>query len=196
MICAPLGALTSRFICAARLKSQNKLAKNTIVATQMSNIGLERAAESLGARTVRTDVGDRYVVEEMRKNGYNFGGEQSGHMIFLDHSTTGDGMLAAIWLFDAMKAEKKELRQMATIMQRYPQVLKNLMVNYKEPLHNLPRYNEVRRQIEAELGKDGRVLVRYSGTENKVRVMVEGSDMKQIEEYTDNIIAVLDEELN
>ncbi len=183
-------------ICAARLKSQNKLAKNTIVATQMSNIGLERAAESLGARTVRTDVGDRYVVEEMRKNGYNFGGEQSGHMIFLDHSTTGDGMLAAIWLFDAMKAEKKELRQMATIMQRYPQVLKNLMVNYKEPLHNLPRYNEVRRQIEAELGKDGRVLVRYSGTENKVRVMVEGSDMKQIEEYTDNIIAVLDEELN
>jgi len=182
--------------CAARLKAKGKLTGNTLVATQMSNIGLEHACRDMSVKLVRTDVGDRYVVEEMQKNGYSFGGEQSGHMIFLDHSTTGDGMLAALWLLDAMRSEGRPLHELARVMTRVPQVLKNLMVSYKVPLENLPRYQEISRRIIDRLGSEGRILVRYSGTENKVRVMIEGHDPQLIEEYADSIIHTLDEELN
>ena len=183
-------------ICARKLKSEGKLAHNTLVATVMSNIGLSIAMEEAGINLVRTAVGDRYVVEKMLEKGYNFGGEQSGHLIFLDHGTTGDGVLAALQVLSILVDTGKALHELASIMTSYPQTLKNLMVDYKYPLEELSGAQTVIKQVEKELGSKGRVLVRYSGTENKVRVMVEGMDKRKIEVYADKIIRALDEELN
>lgn len=183
-------------IVANSLKQQDRLAKNTLVATVMSNIGLDRAMEKIGVNVVKTQVGDRYVVEAMREYGYNFGGEQSGHLIFLDHITSGDGMLTALQIVKIMMETGKSLAELASIMTRFPQVLKNLMVNYKRPLEELNYYNKLLSKITEDMGNDGRVLVRYSGTENKVRVMVEGMDEKKIKGYADELIGALDGELN
>ncbi len=183
-------------ICAKKLKEDGKLARDTLVATVMSNIGLDRAMSRLGITTLKTAVGDRYVAEEMLANGYNFGGEQSGHLIFMDHSTTGDGVLAALIILSIMADTGESLKELASIMTRYPQVLKNLRVDYKRPLEELPAVEAVIRRVEERLGREGRVLVRYSGTENKVRVMVEGKDEAQIDGFTDEILQALDAELN
>lgn len=183
-------------ICAKCLKQQGRLAKDTLVATVMSNIGLERAMKEIGVRLVRTAVGDRYVVESMVSEGYNYGGEQSGHMIFLDQSTTGDGVLAALNVLGVLIESGKELDELASIMTRYPQVLKNLMVTYKRPLEDLNGVLKVIERIESELGEKGRVLVRYSGTENKARVMVEGEKEEEIRLFADEIVRALDAELN
>lgn len=174
-------------LCAQRLLGRGELQNNTLVATVMSNLGLEHAVRSAGGRLVRTNVGDRYVVEEMRRNGYNFGGEQSGHLIFLDHMTTGDGIIAALQVLAQMLEEGRPLSELAGIMVKVPQVLVSVKVKQRRPLAELA---EAQRQIQAAeqlLGQDGRVLVRYSGTEPKVRVMLEGPNESLITQLAHEI---------
>jgi len=178
-------------LCATRMLAEGKLAKNTLVTTVMSNIGLERAMKERGGLLVRTQVGDRYVVEEMRRAGYNFGGEQSGHLVFLDHATTGDGIVAALRVLAIMVSEAKPLSELASVMTRMPQVLVNLAVERKVPLDQLPEVMKAITAVEQRLGGDGRVLVRYSGTESKARVMIEGSDETLIKTWADEIAHVL-----
>jgi phosphoglucosamine mutase len=179
-------------MCARRLLERDELKKRTLVATVMSNIGLERSLGSVGGKLVRVQVGDRYVVEEMRSNGYNFGGEQSGHLVFLDHMTTGDGVLGALQVLTVMLETGKPLSELRRVMTRYPQVLVNLKVREKRPLAELPIVTTLIGNIERKLGDDGRVLVRYSGTEPKVRVMVEGTDESAIRVYADEIARALE----
>jgi phosphoglucosamine mutase len=178
-------------LCATRMLRRGTLQKGTVVATVMSNIGLDRAVRGMGGKLVRTAVGDRYVVEEMRKNGYNFGGEQSGHLVFLDHMTTGDGVVAALNVLAIMVEEGKPLSELARCMERSPQVLVNVKVAQKRPLDQLPEVGALIGRVENELGDAGRVLVRYSGTEAKVRVMVEGPDEGRIKGYAEDIAAAL-----
>jgi phosphoglucosamine mutase len=182
-------------ICARSLKRNGCLARDTVAATVMSNLGLEKSLADAGIRLVRTAVGDRYVVECMRANGYNFGGEQSGHLIFLDHSTTGDGTLAALKLLAVMAEEGKPLSELASVMTTFPQVLENLKVRSRVPLADLPRVRAAIRAAEDELGKAGRVLVRYSGTEAKLRVMVEGENADRIRALAAGILDAAREEI-
>jgi phosphoglucosamine mutase len=167
-------------LCATRMIKAGSLVAKTLVTTVMSNIGLERAIKAAGGKLVRTQVGDRYVVEEMRKHGYNLGGEQSGHLVFRDHATTGDGIVAALNVLSVMVREGKPLSELASVMTRCPQVLINVKVAQKRPLEQLDGVQAMIRATEAELGDDGRVLVRYSGTEAKARVMIEGPDEDSI----------------
>jgi len=167
-------------ICAADLLSRRKLKKKTLVATVMSNMGLEKAMAEIGGKLVRTQVGDRYVVETMRAKGYNFGGEQSGHLVFLDHNTTGDGILAGLQLLSIMIKKKKPLSELATIMTTYPQVLENVRMSSKIAPDQIQGFPEALQDAEKQLGKRGRILVRPSGTEPVIRVMAEGEDEKEI----------------
>jgi phosphoglucosamine mutase len=169
------------------LLRQKTLAKKTVVATVMSNAGLERSLAEAGGRVVRTAVGDRYVVEEMRRSGYNFGGEQSGHLIFLDHVTTGDGVAAALNVLAVMRREERPLSELARCFEPLPQALVNVAVREKRPLSELPSVGKAIGAAEKTLGAEGRVLVRFSGTENKVRVLVEGPDAKRIRALADGI---------
>jgi phosphoglucosamine mutase len=178
-------------LCATRMLGEGRLSKQTLVATVMSNIGLERAIRDAGGRLVRTQVGDRYVVEEMRKHGYNLGGEQSGHLVFLDHATTGDGIVAALRVLAVMVREGKPLSELARVMTRTPQVLVNVKVDRKRPLEELGDVLGMIKSVESELGQDGRVLVRYSGTEAKARVMIEGPDEGRIKAQAEEIAAAL-----
>jgi phosphoglucosamine mutase len=178
------------------LLRQRALAKKTVVATVMSNIGLERSLREVGGRVVRTQVGDRYVVEEMRRSGYNFGGEQSGHLIFLDHVTTGDGVCAALNVLAVMLREGRPVSELARCFDPVPQVQLNLVVKEKRPLEGLPEVQKAIAAVERALGADGRVLVRYSGTENKARVLVEGPDAKAIAGHADDIAAALKKALS
>jgi phosphoglucosamine mutase len=168
-------------ICAEEMIQRRKLAKNTLVATVMSNIGLDVAMQRLGGKLVRTQVGDRYVVEEMRLHEYNFGGEQSGHLIFLKHNTTGDGILGALQLLIAMLNKQRPLSEMTRIMEPFPQVLRNVHTGKKIVLEQLDGFAEKISTMEQNLGSSGRILVRPSGTEPVIRVMVEGEDEKLIE---------------
>jgi phosphoglucosamine mutase len=168
-------------ICGLDLIERRALPKKTVVSTVMSNLGLDQCIARAGGRVVRTRVGDRYVVEEMRKSGYAFGGEQSGHLIFLDHATTGDGTVAALRVMTVMQQKQKPLSRLASCMEVFPQALLNLPVKSKPELGSLPGVMRAIRDVEKKLGKEGRVLVRYSGTEPKVRVLVEGPDKKTIE---------------
>jgi phosphoglucosamine mutase len=158
----------------------------------MSNLGLERSLRELGGRIERVQVGDRYVVESMRANGYNFGGEQSGHLVFLDHMTTGDGVLGALQVLAVMLESGKPLSELRRVMTRYPQVLVNLKVKEKKPLGELADVSAAIAKVEKVLGADGRVLVRYSGTEAKARVMVEGPDEAIIKAYADEIARAIE----
>jgi phosphoglucosamine mutase len=178
-------------LCATRMIKENRLSKQTLVATVMSNIGLERALRTAGGQVVRTQVGDRYVVEEMRKHGYNLGGEQSGHLVFLDHATTGDGIVAALRVLAIMAREQRPLSELAQVMTRTPQVLINTAVDKKVPLESLPDVQRMIADVEKQLGDDGRVLVRYSGTECKARVMIEGIDEAQIKGWAEDIAGAL-----
>jgi len=166
---------------------QGTLAKRTVVATVMSNVGLERALAPVRGRLVRTAVGDRYVVEEMRRSGYNFGGEQSGHLIFLDHVTTGDGVAAALNVLAVMQRERRPLSELARCFDPVPQALVNVAVRAKRPIDELPAVRRAVAAVEKALGADGRVLVRFSGTENKARVLVEGPDAKRIRAHAEAI---------
>lgn len=173
------------------LVRRDALAKRTVVATVMSNLGLERSLAEVGGKVVRTAVGDRYVVEEMRRAGYNFGGEQSGHLIFLDHVTTGDGVAAALNVLAVMRREGRPLSELVRCFEPYPQALVNVAVREKRPLAGLPGVAKAIAGAERTLGAKGRVLVRFSGTENKVRVLVEGPDAGRIRAQADAIAGEL-----
>ncbi|PHR28999.1 MAG: phosphoglucosamine mutase [Desulfotalea sp.] len=179
-------------ICAQELIVQRKLKKKTLVATVMSNMGLEVAMEKMGGKMVRTGVGDRHVVAEMRKNGFSFGGEQSGHLVFLEHITTGDGILAGLQLLAIMKKRKKPLSKLAMVMSSFPQVLKNVRTSRKIDLGTIPGFSEALTKYEKELGKTGRILVRPSGTEPVIRVMVEGQDDGQINRIADDLCSLVE----
>jgi phosphoglucosamine mutase len=187
-------------ICARRMIAGGTLNKRTLVATVMSNLGLQKAVEQVGGHLLRTPVGDRYVVEQMRQGGYNFGGEQSGHLVFLDRASTGDGVVAALELVAIMLREGRPLSELAGEMTRYPQVLVNVEVAEKRPLEELPRATRAISKIEQALAGEGRVLVRFSGTEAKVRVMVEGppgeGNDARIRAYADEIAGELKSELS
>ena len=178
-------------ICARELAERKALGKRTLVATVMSNLGLDRAMSGIGVKVVRTRVGDRYVVEEMRRQGYTFGGEQSGHLIFLDHATTGDGAIAALNLLAVMVKSGKPLSELARFLTLFPQTQLNIAVKQKRELGELPSVMKAIRGVEGALGKEGRVLVRFSGTESKARVLVEGPDAKRNQAHADQIAAEL-----
>jgi len=178
-------------ILGTHLIAQGKLPGNTVVATVMSNLGLERALAAHQGKLLRTAVGDRYVVEAMREGGFVFGGEQSGHIVFLDEATTGDGLLAALQVLSIMVQEGRSLSDLARLMTRYPQVLLNFAVARKVPLDSLPPVMAAIAKVERALGQDGRVLVRYSGTEAKARVMIEGVDEPSIRMYAEDIAECL-----
>jgi phosphoglucosamine mutase len=178
-------------ILGSRFLRQGNLPGNTVVATVMSNLGLERALAAHGGRLARTAVGDRYVVEAMRAGGYTLGGEQSGHLVFLERATTGDGMVAALEVLAVMAQEGKPLSELAGVMTRYPQVLLNFKVQQKIPIDELPAVKRAIAQVETDLGEEGRVVVRYSGTEPKARVMIEGVDEGRIRAYADEIAQLM-----
>lgn len=182
-------------ICGQALDKEGRLKERTIVSTVMSNLGFYRGIEKLGLQAQVTAVGDRYVMEEMRRGGYNLGGEQSGHVIFLDYSTTGDGILTSLQLVDTLIASGKKLSELKQLMVKYPQVLVNVRVADKTRYEGNERIAEVIRGVEEKLGRDGRVLVRPSGTESLIRVMTEGPDKAIIEQYAQEIATVIEEEL-
>jgi phosphoglucosamine mutase len=171
-------------MCAIRMMRDKELRQDTVVATVMSNLGLERALQERGARLVRTPVGDRYVVEAMRQGGFNLGGEQSGHLIFLDHASTGDGIIGALQVLALMMRTGKPLSELAReAMERVPQVLENVVLPARRPLEEMSRLNKATDQVKAALGAEGRVLVRWSGTEPKLRIMLEGPDEGRIKAW-------------
>ncbi len=174
------------YMCAREMKEEGLLKGGAVVATVMSNMGLEKALSELGLKLVRTKVGDRFVVEMMRKGGYNLGGEQSGHIIFLEHATTGDGILAALQVLAIMKKKEKPVSELAKL-EKFPQVLVNVSVQKKLPEEEIEGLSPLVKRIEQELGRDGRVLIRPSGTEPKYRVMVEGLDEEKIRSYAEEI---------
>jgi phosphoglucosamine mutase len=162
-------------MCAARMLRDGELRRNTLVATVMSNLGLERAMERLGGQLVRTAVGDRYVVEAMREGGFNLGGEQSGHLIFLDHASTGDGTIAALQVLALMVRTGRPLSELAhDAMERVPQVLESINLPSRKPLESMKHLAAAEQKARTQLGSRGRILVRWSGTEAKLRIMVEG----------------------
>lgn len=183
------------YICGKFLKERGQLKQGTVVSTVMSNLGFYKGLEEHGIQSVQTAVGDRYVVEEMKKNGYNLGGEQSGHIIFLDYNTTGDGLLTGLQLANIMKATKKPLSELASEMKKYPQVLVNIRVTDKYHVTDNEKVKQVIEQVEAEMNGNGRILVRPSGTEPLVRVMAEAPSAELCREYVDRIAAVVEEEM-
>ena len=183
------------YICAKYLAEKKRLKKDTIVTTVMSYLGFLTAVEEIGLKDVVTQVGDRYVVEEMRKNDYNFGGEQSGHMIFLDYNTTGDGMLSGIQLLNVMKQTGKKLSELADEVTIYPQKLVNIRVTDKNGAMEVPAIKAVVEQAEAEMNGEGRILVRPSGTEPLLRVMAEAPTQEKVDYYVDKIAEVVRAEI-
>ncbi len=182
-------------LCAIGLKEQEKLRHDTLVATVMSNLGLIEAMEKQGIKVVTTAVGDRSVIECMRKNGYSFGGENSGHLIFGDYVTTGDGILSALQVLRMILHRKATLAELAAIMQEYPTYLANLPVPSKPPLDSLPKLQKLMQQATAEFGKSGRHLIRYSGTENKIRVLVEHREQASVKSWIDQFSTAIHEEI-
>jgi phosphoglucosamine mutase len=178
-------------ICARHLKRKGALQQNLVVSTIMSNLGLRLALKDMGIDHIMTAVGDRYVLEQMRANGAVIGGEDSGHMIFLDRHTTGDGMLTGIRLMETMCAEKKKLSALRGVMTALPQVLLNVEVQNKPEIESVPQLMEAIRAVEAQLGNKGRVLVRYSGTQPLCRVMVEGPGTDETRQYCQQIADVV-----
>ena len=180
-------------ICARYLKDNGQLKSNTVVSTVMSNIGLGKALQEMGVENIITGVGDRQVMEEMRKCGAVLGGEESGHTVFLEHQTTGDGLLTALKLLEIMQIENKPLSELKSIMSIFPQVLINVDVKHKPPLESLPAVTAAIRQTEEDLAGKGRVLVRYSGTQPQCRVMVESLNTEDTSFFCDKIAKVIKE---
>ncbi|MGP4040193.1 phosphoglucosamine mutase [Gracilibacillus sp. D59] len=179
------------FIIGNYLNQQGILRHATVVSTVMSNIGFYKALEANGMKSNKTAVGDRYVMEEMRKGGYNLGGEQSGHIIFLDYTTTGDGMLSALQLVNVMRETDKPLSELAGEMEKFPQVLKNVRVVKKNEVMTNQTVLDAIDKVEADMGDQGRVLVRPSGTEPLVRVMVEAPTLEDCNNYVDEVVEVI-----
>lgn len=182
-------------ICATDMISRKQLRKKTLVATVMSNMGLDIALRKAGGKIIKTAVGDRYVVEEMRRGGYNLGGEQSGHLIFLDHNTTGDGVLAALQLLAVMRREEKPLSELAEVMIPLPQVLVSVRVRERQDIMTIPRIATAIRGIEEKLGNEGRMLIRYSGTEPLLRIMLEGQDKYEITGWANEIAELVRQQI-
>lgn len=182
-------------ICGNAMNQAGKLKDSTVVSTVMSNFGFYKAIKKLGLNTEKTAVGDRYVMAEMIRGGYNLGGEQSGHVIFLDHNTTGDGILTAIQLVDTLLTSGQPLSELKKIMKKYPQVLVNVRVQDKSKYAGNAAIEEAVAAAERKLGDNGRVLVRPSGTESLIRVMAEGPDKEEIEQLVAEIVAVVEREL-
>jgi len=183
-------------ICALDMLRENRLKKNTVVATVMSNIGLDIALKKEGIKMVRSAVGDRYILEEMLQHGYNLGGEQSGHIIFFDLNTTGDGILTALQVLAAMKKNNKKLSELSTIVEKFPQVIENVEIKHKEDLYSVPEIKQAIATAEKILSDRGRVLVRYSGTQSLCRIMVEGEDEKEIKAIAQNLAQLIGSKLN
>jgi phosphoglucosamine mutase len=182
-------------LCAKYLKEKGELANNTVVTTKMSNYGFRIAMKELGIQNDITKVGDRYVLEEMKKSGAVIGGEESGHIIFLNHHTTGDGILSALQILKVMKETGKPLSELAKVMKVYPQKLINVEVSEKPELDSIPEVSDVIEEVEEELGERGRVLVRYSGTQPLCRVMVEASTAEETEKYSRKIADVIEQQI-
>jgi phosphoglucosamine mutase len=175
-------------LCATRMLREGKLRKRTAVATVMSSIGLERALARENGKLLRVGVGDRYVVEAMRQRQLAFGGEQSGHLVFLDHATTGDGLIAALQVLAIVLREQRPLSELAGgVIEHVPQVLLNIALERKVALDALPKTSARIKAVEKKLGDAGRVLVRWSGTEPKLRILVEGPDARRIGELAQDI---------
>jgi phosphoglucosamine mutase len=182
-------------ICAGHLLKHDRLKNKTLVATVMSNMGLEVAMRNFGGKLIRTAVGDRYVVEQMCQGCFNFGGEQSGHLIFLDFNTTGDGILSALQVAAVMLREGRPLSELKRIMQRYPQKMVNVKVTQTKPIEELPEVMELKARFEKQLGEEGRILIRPSGTEPVVRVMVEGMDPDLIDQIVNDLAQAIGKHL-
>lgn len=184
-------------ICGIHLNKHNQLKEHTIVSTVMSNLGFDIALKENGLRTIKTQVGDRYVLEEMRKSGYVLGGEQSGHVIFLEYNTTGDGLLTAVQLLNVMKETGKKLSELASVMTIYPQVLKNAKVSNKLKHAYTDDEIIVKRieEVEKIMAGQGRVLIRPSGTEPLVRVMLEGKNQEELDSYASELVQLIEERL-
>ena len=178
-------------ICATEMMKANKLPQNTVVTTVMANIGFRQAIQKLGGKFEVTKVGDRYVLENMLKNGYTLGGEQSGHIIFTEHSTTGDGLITALQVLSAIKRTGKTSAELNALMTTYPQVLLNVRVKDKSTWESEAVKNAIK-AAEDELGNNGRILVRASGTEPLIRVMAEGPNQEQLEIICRNIVSLIE----
>jgi phosphoglucosamine mutase len=178
-------------ICALDLKARRQLRKNTVVATVMSNMGFEIAMKEANIKLIRTQVGDRYILECMRQKGYNLGGEQSGHLIFLDHTTTGDGILSALQVLAVMKKKGRPLSELAAVMSTLPQVLVNVTVERRRELDSIPVIGQAIADAEKKLAGKGRILVRFSGTQALCRVMIEGPSQKEITTMANELADVI-----
>jgi phosphoglucosamine mutase len=174
-------------ISAIDLKNNNSLEGNLLVATVMSNYGLEKSMQENDIRMLRTKVGDRYVMEEMIKRNASLGGEQSGHIIFKEYTTTGDGMITSLQVLRIMRSTGEKLSSLKRTVKKYPQVLLNIKVKEKRPLEKIPTVQKVLESVQNKLGDDGRLLVRFSGTENIARVMIEGQKQKEINDLAESI---------
>ncbi|MBU0986427.1 MAG: phosphoglucosamine mutase, partial [Proteobacteria bacterium] len=179
------------FVCAKFMKEKGRLKNNRVVSTVMSNIGFGLAMQDLGIDHSMADVGDRYVMKEMIASGAVLGGEDSGHMIFLDQHTTGDGILAALRLIEVMGETSKPLSELCKTMAVFPQILINVEVRHKPDLKTVPEIKNAIQSVEENLGKKGRVLVRYSGTQPKCRVMVEGPTHAETERYCRQLVDII-----
>lgn len=182
-------------LCSINLKEQGKLKKDTLVATVMSNLGLIESLKNHGIQVETTAVGDRNVIECIRQNSYSFGGENSGHLIFAEHSTTGDGMVSALQVLAMMQSRGVSLAELSRVFDEYPTLLVNLPVASKPPIASLPKLCQLMEQATADFGTNGRHLIRYSGTENKIRVLVEHRDADQCQAWVDSFIATIREEI-
>ncbi len=178
-------------ICGRQLAAQARLKTGVVVTTVMANLGLDKALGQAGIRTIKTQVGDRYVLEEMVKTGANLGGEQSGHLLFLDHTTTGDGIVSALQLVTVMRETRQPLSELAACMTKFPQVLVNVPVREKPPLESMPGLAAAQAAFEREMGPTGRILLRYSGTENLARVMIEGEEKSRIEAMAADLCRII-----
>lgn len=177
-------------MCAMRMQRDGELRGGAVVATVMSNLGLDRALRSQGLSLIRTPVGDRYVVDAMRRGGYNLGGEQSGHLIFLDRTSTGDGVIAALQVLALMLRSGRPLSELArAAMERVPQVLESVVLSARKPLEEMGHLRSAARGVEEALGQDGRVLIRWSGTEAKLRIMLEGPHEERLRNWLAELIA-------
>ncbi|MBN2421772.1 phosphoglucosamine mutase [Candidatus Woesearchaeota archaeon] len=183
-------------ISALYFKKHNLLRKNTVVVTHYTNLAFDKLMKLHEINVVRVKNGDRYVIEEMKKNNYNLGGEQSGHLIFSDFNTTGDGTISALQILNIIQNSRKKLFNLSSVLEKYPQILINIDVKKKTPIKKLPAVLDLIREIESELDNNGRVLVRYSGTQNLARIMVEGKNKIQIKNFANKLAGLLKKEVN
>jgi len=183
-------------IIATHMIESKELSKNTLVATSMSNVGLEQCLQQAGGELLRSDVGDRYVLEMMQKEQLNFGGEQSGHFLFLDHSPSGDGLLSALKLLEVIQETEQPLSKLRQCIQLAPQVLLNVEVPAKPPLDQLPKTSDALNSAQEKLGNSGRLLFRYSGTENKLRLLLEGPEKTVLKKLGEQVLEICLKEIN